>query len=92
MIKFYSPNGLRDTFSNIRVIVDRTECQIQKPKEPLKQQVTFSTYKNMNTVKVLVGMTPGGLVSCLPHMTLGIQLWLIRGSISGISLLQQEYT
>ena len=27
------------------------------------QQATFSTYKNRNTVKVLVGITPAGLVS-----------------------------
>ena len=27
------------------------------------QQVTFSTYEIKNTVKVLVGATPGGLVS-----------------------------
>ena len=68
LVKFYSPEGFRDKFSNTRVMVDGTECPIQKPKEPLRQQATFSTYKNMNTVKVLVGMTPGGLVSCLLHM------------------------
>jgi len=34
-----------------------------KPTQPIAQQVTFSTYKNRNTIKALVGITPGGLVS-----------------------------
>ena len=29
----------------------------------MTQQATFSSYKNRNTVKVVVGATPGGLVS-----------------------------
>ena len=34
-----------------------------KPKFPVLQQSTYSSYKNKNTVKILVGITPGGLVS-----------------------------
>ncbi|ELT99937.1 hypothetical protein CAPTEDRAFT_30315, partial [Capitella teleta] len=30
---------------------------------PTAQQNTFSTYKNRNTAKALVGITPGGMVS-----------------------------
>ena len=55
LVRFYAPVSIK--FPMTRVIVDGTECPIQKPKEPSKQQATFSTYK------VLVGMTPGGLVS-----------------------------
>ena len=44
-------------------IIDGTEIAVKKPKPPIAQQSTFSTYKNRNTVKVLVGSTPGGLVS-----------------------------
>ena len=40
-----------------------TECPIKKLKAPGAQRTTFSTYKNRNTTKVLVGVTPGGLVS-----------------------------
>ena len=36
---------------------------LRRPKNPKAQQETFSTYKNRNTAKVLVGVTPGGLVS-----------------------------
>ena len=51
------------TFPCARVTLDGTEIPIQKPHEPLIQQATFSTYKNKNTLKVMVGTTPGGLVS-----------------------------
>ena len=43
--------------------MDGTEYQIQKPKKSIAQQATYSTYKNRDTVKVLVGCTPAGLVS-----------------------------
>ncbi len=34
-----------------------------KPSQPVAQQATFSTYKNRNTVKVLVCISPCGLVT-----------------------------
>ncbi len=36
---------------------------MKKPKQPVAQQATFSTYKNKNTMKSVVGGSPGGLVS-----------------------------
>ena len=63
MVKFYAPTDFRLKFPSTRVIVDGTECPIKKPKEPVAQQATFSNYKNRNTVKVLVGTSPGGLTS-----------------------------
>jgi hypothetical protein len=48
-----------------RIIVDGTECPIKQSKAPREQQATFSTYKNRNTVKILVRSTPGGLVNCV---------------------------
>ena len=63
MVKFYSPTDFRLKFPSTRVIVDGTEFPIKKPKEPVAQQATFSNYKNRNTVKVLVGTSPGGLTS-----------------------------
>ena len=62
-VRYFAPSSFKDQFPNTRVIVDGTECPILKPKQPIAQQTTFSTYKNRNTVKVLVGCTPGGLVS-----------------------------
>ena len=62
-VHFFAPVDFYDKFPTTRVIVDRTEMPIKVPKAPAAQQMTFSTYKNRNTVKVLVGVTPGGLVS-----------------------------
>ena len=63
LVSYYCPRSFKQQFPSTRVIVDGTECPIQRPKQPIAQQATFSTYKNQNTVKVLVGITPGGLVS-----------------------------
>lgn len=63
LVKFYSPEDFFDKFPDTRVIVDGTECPIKQPKHPEAQQASFSSYKNRNTVKVVVGATPGGLIS-----------------------------
>ena len=63
LVRFYMPSGFKAEFSSTRVIIDGTECPVKKPKLPNAQQSTFSTYKNRNTVKVLAGITPGGLCS-----------------------------
>ncbi|XP_061187005.1 uncharacterized protein LOC133195157 [Saccostrea echinata] len=63
LVHYFTPSGFMRSFPNTRVIIDGTECPIKKPKNPKAQQQTFSTYKNRNTAKVLVGATPGGLVS-----------------------------
>ncbi|KAJ8929782.1 hypothetical protein NQ314_017497 [Rhamnusium bicolor] len=49
--------------SNQTQTANGTEIPINKPALPLAQQATFSQYKNKNTVKPVIGMTPGGLVS-----------------------------
>lgn len=63
IVRFFSPRDFRAKFPSTRLIIDGTECPVMKPKSPIAQQSTFSTYKNRNTVKLLVGSTPGGLVS-----------------------------
>ena len=63
LTRFYAPASFKETFPDTRAILDGTECPIKQPKQPSAQQSTFSTYKNRNTMKVIVGSTPGGLVS-----------------------------
>jgi len=63
LVQFYSPLGFSAEYPTTRVIVDGTECPVQKPSFPTAQQSTFSTYKNRNTVKTLVGISPGGVTS-----------------------------
>jgi len=63
LVDYYMPEGFKKTYPSTRVIVDGTEIPIDKPKNPIAQQATFSTYKNCNTLKVLVGGSPSGLIS-----------------------------
>ena len=63
LVSYYMPSDFKSKYPKTRIIVDVMECPIHKPTQPVAQQATFSTYKNRNTVKVLVGITPGGLVS-----------------------------
>ena len=65
LVQFYAPNDFRHKFPTTRLVIDGTEIPIQKPSNPIAQRSTFSSYKNRNTVKVLVGSTPGGLISYL---------------------------
>ena len=63
LIHFFSPTDFHQKFPSTRVIIDGTEFPITRPMEPVAQQATFSTYKNKNTVKVVVGTSPSGLVT-----------------------------
>lgn len=60
---YYMPKLFRQYHPSTRVIVDGTEVPITKPSNPTAQQATFSSYKHHNTIKFLVGATPGGLIS-----------------------------
>ncbi|GBO15124.1 THAP domain-containing protein 1 [Araneus ventricosus] len=57
------PYIFRLNFPQCRVIIDCTEFVIQKPSDPKEQQLTFSNYKNANTVKCLIGISPSGGIS-----------------------------
>ncbi|XP_064475333.1 uncharacterized protein LOC135389197 [Ornithodoros turicata] len=50
------------SFPQCRVIIDCTEIEIQQPSNPTAQQM-WSHYKNTNTLKALVGITPNGAIS-----------------------------
>ncbi|XP_038047675.1 uncharacterized protein LOC119721789 [Patiria miniata] len=62
-VSFYAPSDFKRNFPTTRTILDGFEFPVKKPKAPTAQQVTFSTYKNRNTAKSVLGVTPGGLVS-----------------------------
>ncbi|XP_067130144.1 gastrula zinc finger protein XlCGF57.1-like [Centruroides vittatus] len=63
LVDTYMPRDFKMKFPNTKVIIDSLECKISKPKNPVAQQATWSSYKNDNTLKAVVGCTPGGLVS-----------------------------
>lgn len=67
LVHYYMPDSFKQYDKNTRVIIDGTEMKIQKPGNPVSQQASWSSYKHSNTLKVLVGATPGGLLSyCSP--------------------------
>jgi len=63
MTTFHMPDDYVKKFPRTRVIIDGMECPIMKPKNPHAQQATFSSYKNCNTLKVVVGSSPGGVIN-----------------------------
>lgn len=69
-------------FQNVRIILDCLELFIQKPKVPISQKITWSSYKHWNTFKLLVGITPTGVISFIPP------LW--TGSISDKEIVKQS--
>ena len=52
-------------YPSTRVIIDCIEMQVQRPTSLLQQSVIISHYKSRNTLKVLVGISPCGLVTFL---------------------------
>ncbi|CAH3164090.1 unnamed protein product [Porites lobata] len=56
-------------FPSIRIIIDCTEIFLQKPTSP--QRATWSNYKQHNTMKALVGITPTGYFSFVSKLWTG---------------------
>lgn len=67
-------NDFKKAYPQVVIIIDSTEFEIQRPSTPSCQQLTFSYYKNCNTLKVLAGITPSGAIIFIS------ELW--GGSIS----------
>ena len=63
VIDEHFPIKFQKMFPKTRVILDATEIPIQKPSNCNSQRITFSTYKNGNTLKTMVGISPRGLVT-----------------------------
>ena len=50
-------------YSDVRVVLDATEIPIDKPSHPKLQRSTWSEYKQTNTLKGIVGISPNGCVT-----------------------------
>lgn len=57
------PEAFKKEYPNTRVIIDTAEFYVDHSSSLLSQACTFSAYKNKNTVKVLIGITPSGAIS-----------------------------
>ncbi|KAF8789403.1 hypothetical protein HNY73_007343 [Argiope bruennichi] len=65
------PKQFRSKNKDCPVIIDCTEFLIQKPNSPAEQQMTFSFYKNANTLKGLIGIMPTGAISFISPLYCG---------------------
>ena len=57
------PEKVREFCPTLRCIIDATEIYIEQPKNPEAQQLTFSTCKNHNTLKSLIGISGDGAIN-----------------------------
>ena len=62
-VNAYFPYNFFQLFPNTRIVLDATEIPIEKPTNINAQRMTFSVYKNRNTLKILVGVSPRGQVT-----------------------------
>ena len=65
------PNSFKESYPNTRVIIDCTELFIEMPSQPRSQSATFSTYKNHNTGKGLIGISPRGDLTFISELYAG---------------------
>ncbi|XP_023319304.1 uncharacterized protein LOC106659976 [Trichogramma pretiosum] len=58
-----TPSCFKPEYSNCRVIIDATEFRMEEPPRTDDQIQSWSHYKKGYRLKVVVGCTPGGLIS-----------------------------
>jgi hypothetical protein len=60
LLKKFMPKCFRLAFPKTTCVIDCTEFFIERPSTPTAQIRTFSSYKQKNTFKALVAVTPSG--------------------------------
>ena len=80
IVKKYMPEAFKEDHPNTRIIIDVTEFSIECPSFLFSPACTFSAYKNRNTVKILIGVTPSGAISFVSEV--------YEGSISDCKLVE----
>ena len=59
-VKQKLPHSMREKFPNVRYIIDCIEFKVAVPSSLTLHKMLYSDYKSHTTVKVLVGIVPGG--------------------------------
>lgn len=57
------PIAFRARYSKVQSIIDALEIEIEKPSDPVKQSLSWSEYKQCNTIKYLISATPDGIIN-----------------------------
>jgi len=76
------PVAFKEQYPNTQLIIDATEFGIEHPSSLASQSCTFSSYKNKNTVEVLIGIIPSGTIVFVSP--------IYEGSISDKKLIQKS--
>jgi len=63
LVQMNMPKQFQEKYPSTRVIIDATEIFVEQPQLPELQKMTFSSYKNHNTFKALVGISPDGAIT-----------------------------
>lgn len=79
--KLCSPLSFSE-FSSCRIIIDCTDIEVATPSLMSQQNVTYSSYRGMNSFKVLTGVAPNGVLTYISD--------LYPGSISDKEIVQQS--
>ena len=62
------PQQFKKQYPSTRIIIDATEIYVEQPELPELQQMTFPNYKNDNTYKGLIGISPNGVVTFISSL------------------------
>ena len=75
MVNRHMPQQFKDKCPCTRVVIDCTEIKCQMPSSLLLNTKLFSTYKNHNTLKSVVGITSGGAFSFISYNQVQTGSW-----------------
>ena len=64
-INSWMPDQFFHHYPSVRIVIDCMELQCQRPTSLMSQSSTYSNYKSRNTFKLLVGISPSGLITFL---------------------------
>ena len=70
-VQKYMSKSFKDSYPNVRVILDCTELRVQAPSSLVLNSELFSHYKGTTTFKALLGITPSGCVSFVSSLYSG---------------------
>ena len=82
LVQANMPKSFKEKYPKTRVIIDATEIYVDQQMLPDIQQMTFFNYKNSNTFKALIGISPDGVITFVSS--------LYPGSISDKELTKQS--
>ena len=86
-VNHFMPQLFKEFYPTTRCIIDATELFIQSPSNPQAQQLTFSSYKNHNTLKALVSITPSGAISLILYQNYMEDQFLIENYFYSLACL-----